>query len=322
MNDLTGYDKSRLHKHTWLPSSVVNKNTRNPNSMDTKTFNLLVENIVEKGITEPIEVREVGEEEGIMQYRIISGHHRFDACKHLKWDTVPCVINKDPEMDDEKETFQLVRMNAISGNLDPEKFVDLYNKALESHEPYELQSLFGFSDEREFKKLLKQTEEGLPDELKDSFKEGSKEIKTMEELAHLLQELFANYGDTLQYGYMMFDYGGKYSIWVRMFEKDLAVFKKIAGICIGKDKAIDDVLRVMFKELVDKPEKLEELISRTPDRDPNQRNHLELKQPGMTANLEDVIKKETEVSEGLDSVEDWSDVDLGSADSNWGDIDE
>ena len=270
-----GYDKAKLHEHVWLPVKVIRKNKSNPNKMDEKTFDLLVENIMEKGVTEAIEVRQVGD-----TYRIISGHHRFDACKKLGWDTVPCVVNNDPDMDDDAELFQLMRMNAIHGQVDPEKFVGMYEQALKKHDAAELQHLFGYADDKEFQKVLKKTEDNLPENMKAGFKQSKKEIKTMDDLAKVLQDLFNKQGDTLPYGYMVFDYEGKHSVWFRMKKGDLKTFNQFAGLCVGKGKAVDDVLRVLFAELADNASMLSYVFKLTPDKDPDAPNHLDIRRPG------------------------------------------
>ena len=282
IEDLSGLEKTKLHEHVWLPLESILKNKDNPNEMSQKAFSLLVENIMSKGVTEPIEVREVESESETPLYRIISGHHRYDACSYLKWTTVPCVINRDPELDDDKEMFQMVKMNAIHGEVNPDKFVKLYEKALVNHSPGDLQALFGYSDEKEFEKLLKETEKNLPEELKDAFKEAAKEVKTMDDLAELLQRLFSDFGDTLSYGYMLFDYGGKYSVWIRMLEGDLSTFKKFAGVCVGRNKAIDDVVRNLFKYVMINDALMTLLLDNTKDRDMSQPNHLELKKAGFS----------------------------------------
>ena len=89
-------------------------NEMNPNKMKKREFDLLVDNIEKTGLTDPILVRPI--EDG--KYRIVGGHHRFDAAKYLGFDNVPCTIITDPSFDDDAEKFQLVRMNAIRGKVD------------------------------------------------------------------------------------------------------------------------------------------------------------------------------------------------------------
>ena len=70
-----------------------------------------------------------------------------------------------------------------------------------------MQDAFGFAEEAEFKRLIAQTAKMLPDkELQEKFKEAAQEIKTVDGLSKLLNEMFTKYGDTLPHGYMIFDY--------------------------------------------------------------------------------------------------------------------
>ena len=104
-----------------LPISLLDKNEHNPNTMSSRQFNLLVDNIARMGITDPILVRKVGD-----RYRIVGGHHRVEAAEMLGYTQVPCTVITDPNFDADQESFQLMRHNMIKGKLDPAKFVKLY----------------------------------------------------------------------------------------------------------------------------------------------------------------------------------------------------
>ena len=131
-------------------------------------------------------------------FRIVGGHHRYDAAAYIGFDEVPVTVIMDPEFDDEQERFQLVRMNAIRGKLDPQAFFALYSKLSDKYSDAIMQDAFGFAEEAEFKRLIAQTAKMLPDkELQEKFKEAAQEIKTVDGLSKLLNEMFTKYGDTL-----------------------------------------------------------------------------------------------------------------------------
>ena len=222
-----------------LPVSVLVKNEMNANKMGKREFDLLCDNLEKTGLTDPILVRPL--ENGA--YRIVGGHHRFDAATYLGFDEVPCTIIMDPNFDEDQEKFQLVRMNAIRGKLDPQAFFNLYQTLAEEYSDEILQDAFGFAEEAEFKRLIAQTAKTLPDkQMQDKFKEAAKEIKTVDGLAKLLNQMFTTYGDTLPYGYMVFDYGGQRSMWLRIEGKTMKALDVIANICVDRRRTIDDVV--------------------------------------------------------------------------------
>jgi hypothetical protein len=267
---LTGLDKTKLHERKWLPVEQIIKNADNPNKMNNREFDLLVDNIQSKGATEDIEVRQIADD----MYRIIGGHHRFEACKYLGWAEVPCLINRDPEMDDEKEKFQMVRMNMIHGKLDPDKFLKMYEEMSGKYSDDLLKDMFGFADDKEFQKLIKETGDALPKELQAAFKEASKEIKTIEDLAKVLNELLDSYGDTLEYGYMIFDFNGKQNVWLRMKQNDFKNFQAWADLCKAENRAMDDVVMHMMKMMQEDKELFVKLIAQTPVVDKTAVNHM------------------------------------------------
>lgn len=54
--------------------------------MTTREFDLLVDNMQRTGLTDAILVRPQGDG----TYRIVGGHHRFDAAQFLGRNEVPC----------------------------------------------------------------------------------------------------------------------------------------------------------------------------------------------------------------------------------------
>jgi hypothetical protein len=246
-----------------LPLSALVKNEDNPNKMSAREFDLLIDNLEKTGLTDPILVRPV--EDG--KYRIVGGHHRFDGAAYLGFETVPCTVITDPEFDEEQEKFQLVRMNAIRGRLDPQAFFSLYSKLSDQYSDEILQDAFGFAEEAEFKRLIEQTAKALPDpHLQKKFKDAAKEIKTIDGLSKLLNEMFTKYGDTLPFGYMCFDHGGQRSMWLRIEGKTMNALDLIGTMCIDKGRTVDDLVGGLM-QLIAKgefSEALDKLVAKTP----------------------------------------------------------
>lgn len=230
-----------------LPIDVLLPNEENPNKMSARQFDLLVDNIERTGITDPILVRPVAGD----KYRVVGGHHRLEAASYLDFEKVPCTIITDPDFDEEAEQFQMVRMNVIHGAMDPQKFMNLYNKVSAKYEQDVLQEMFGFADEALFKSLIKETKDSLPKDMQKEFDEATKEVKTIEELAGVLNHMLANFGDTLEYGYMIVDFGGKESVWLRMHKKDRVNFDKLASNCKSAGVTVDDLFRHMMLAAAD-----------------------------------------------------------------------
>jgi len=217
-------------------------NPWNPQEMDDDTFNALAESIEDAGMIDPIQV--VTQEGG--KYRIIGGEHRWKACSVLGYETIPAVILKEGEFDEDRQKFLTVRMNILSGKMNPSKFYDMYSGLSDKYTEETMQMMFGFAKEEEFKKLIDQTIKSLPDEMQEKVKEAKKEIRTIDDLTNLLNNLFTEYGDSLPSNVMAFSYGGKEVMWI-LAEKELwNTVKKIKRDAIlgGKDMA-EEVLKTL-----------------------------------------------------------------------------
>lgn len=258
----TAIDKTQKLERTDLAIDLLQVNAKNPNKMNDREFDLLVDNMQEVGITDPLIVRPLGDG----KYRIVGGHHRFKAAKYLGFDTVPCTVIKDPDFDEERETFQLIRHNAIHGQIDPAQFIQLYYEYADKYSDEVIQDSFGFADEKEFKKLINEAAKTLPQEMQGKFKEAAKELKTIDDLAKLLNTMFTKYGDTLPYGYMVIDYGGKQSLWVQISQKTYKALNIIGQTCIDNDVTLDDVIGGVVQRIAkgDLSELVEEIISTSP----------------------------------------------------------
>lgn len=280
-------DKTRNLLRLDLPVGLLEKNEDNPNKMSPREFDLLVDNIDKTGITDAVLVRPLnfalahdlastikGDklvkafEEKNVKFRIVGGHHRFDAAVYLGFETVPCTVIMDPEFDEEQEKFQLVRMNVIRGKLDPQAFFNLYNKLSSQYTEEILQDAFGFADEAEFQRLINQTAKALPDpKLQKKFKEAAQEIKTIDGISKLLNEMFTKYGDTVPYGYMVVDYGGQRSIWFRVEKKTMDALDIVGEMCIENRRTMDDIIGGVVQLIAkgDLKDTVDQLIAKTPE---------------------------------------------------------
>lgn len=263
-------DKNQYLERKSLPVDVLMASEKNPNKMSPREFDLLVDNMQKVGFVDPVFCRPNPDAPGM--YKIIGGHHRWEAAKYLGLKEVPCTITTDPNFDEEMEDFQLVRMNVIKGNIAPSAFVDLYQKYEKKYGQEALQDLFGFAEKAEFQKMLRSLQKELPQELKAKFAKSVKEIKTIDGLAKLLNRLFTDHGSTLPYGYMVFDFGGKDSIWVRMSPKMKSTFQAVADRCTAENKCVDSVLGSFVQSIAQDEQKLAALIAAAPAPAPDDPN--------------------------------------------------
>jgi ParB/RepB/Spo0J family partition protein len=201
-------------KIDYLPIDTLKANSHNPNTQKDITFNKLVENIEEIGFVEPVMVRPLDNGD----YEIVSGHHRVEAAKIIGYEELPCIVQND--FDEDQAKFQLVRMNVLRGELDPQRFTDLFNEMAEKYGEELTKDMMAMVDQKAFEKLYIDVRSELPKDLQKKLDETKKEIKDVDGLSRILNQMFSSYGDTLDYNFMVFSYGNKQHYWIQM-DKDM-----------------------------------------------------------------------------------------------------
>ncbi len=225
-------------------------NTWNPNVMDDATFNRLAAEIEEVGFIDPIQVVPI--ENG--KYMIIGGEHRWRVAKVLGIKEIPCVVLTDTKFQSQElQKFITVRLNILHGKLDPEKFVNLYKEMAEKYGDEELRNLMAFTDESAWNKLVKGVRDalvdsGLSQELIEKFDETSKEIKTIDNLSMILNQLFLQYGEDLKYNFMVFVYGRKEHLYISCTSDVYNMVSAILDKVRAEQVDINDVFRILFRE--------------------------------------------------------------------------
>lgn len=235
---MSSIEKTGKLQRVDLPIDQLVANDFNPNQMDDATFNILSDNVERTGITDAILVRKLADE----QYRIVGGHHRWEVAKLHGFATVPCTVIDDPEFDDDAEKFQVVRMNVIHGSMSPQKFIKLYESLSEKYTDEVAAEMFGFVEEETFKKLKNQMKAALPKEMQKDFDKAAKEIKTIDGLTKLLNDMINTHGDTLPCGFMVVDFGGKESLWLRMEPKTRKAFEVLGKRLVTEQRSADAII--------------------------------------------------------------------------------
>lgn len=225
-----------------LPLDKIVLNEWNPNVQKDSVFNALVENIKEIGMVEPLMVMPPDADGN---YKLVSGEHRFEACKILGMDTIDAYVMDD--FDEDMAKFQLVRMNVLKGSLDPVKFTKLFDDMADKYGKELTKQMMALVDEKAFDNLYVNVRKELPKELQDKLGEAKGEMKSVDDLSRILNEMFSTYGDTLKNNFMVFQYGGKTHLWVMMDDK---LKKKMIDEVVEEIKAGNYDINQYFSKLI------------------------------------------------------------------------
>jgi len=238
-----------------LPIEKCVPNEWNPNEMDEETLNKLSDNIDEVGFIDPIQVVRIDRGDGAEVYQILGGEHRWQACKYSGKTHIPAIVlTSDIWKDEDLKKFVTVRLNALRGEINTEKFVKLWTDLARRYEAKEMQNLLAFTDNSAYKSLTKGLVQDivsmdLPASVKDQFKKKIKEEKlTVGGISKLLNELFSKYGSTVPNRYLFFDYGNKEHLWVpvddRLWKHLTMLMNAVSEENVSATEVFKDMLRL------------------------------------------------------------------------------
>lgn len=222
----------------------------NPNEMDEATFNRLAAELDNIGLIDPVIV--VPLEDG--RFRIIGGHQRVAAAKALGWEEITAVVLTDERFKDE-DLLKLicVRLNVLKGKINPEKFINLYNEMAEKYGEEALQQLFAVMDEEEWGRLthsIKKTlqKAGIPADLVNKLDE-VRELKTVDDLSLVLNEIFTKYGYQLQSDFLVFNYpkSSKKILYIEADKDVFSFFESNCQKCVEMGISVNDFLKELIK---------------------------------------------------------------------------
>ena len=191
-------DVECLHPNEW-----------NPNYQTDDTFNQLVEEIKEDGFEQPLNVVPADEIDGIPQYTIIGGEHRWKAARVLGLNQVPCYVH--PDWDEAAQKLKTVRRNLMTGQLDDVKFTAMVKDLEERFEisAEDLPKLLGFDDEREYAKHFVEEKETADRSFIDALlHEAKKESHAVDAVVDVVSNIFAEAGETIDQDFLHFAYRG------------------------------------------------------------------------------------------------------------------
>jgi len=211
----------------------------NPNEQAPEVFNELVKNIKEVGFLEPILVAPRKDKEG--HYWSISGSHRLKAARVIGLATAPCIV--ETGLDEDMQKFQNMRFNVIKGKLDPIKFTKMFLGLANKYGEEATKAMMAFVDKAAFEQAFMSAKAALPAEMQKALNDAKGEIKTIDALAAVLNEMFAKYGDTVSKGYMVFSFGGQSHLWIIMDDQTKKLVDTMKKTALETGKNINDVFR-------------------------------------------------------------------------------
>lgn len=234
--------KAKDGKFVMLDESLLDIVDWNPNRMSPDKFNALVDTIQSGGFLEPVVVAPAGD-----RFTVVGGAHRLQAMRTLGRNDIPC-ISKD--MTEDQIKFQNMRLNVIKGDIDPEKFTKMYEELQSKFPDQDVAREMGIVSKAELDKLIRHYDESLPDELKEAFEKSKSKIRTVDDLVMVLNDLFTKQGDQLEvYGFMILDFEGKRSVWIRMQKPDYDQLKKLTARCYEYSVSMDSIMRAVVAQV-------------------------------------------------------------------------
>jgi ParB/RepB/Spo0J family partition protein len=143
---------------------------RNPNKLDDTSFQKLRDGIKRDGFLQPVLLRQLGKD----SYELVDGHHRAQAARDLKLESVPAVVVDASEADAARLA---VALNKLRGELDPTIVADVFADLIDSGVDAALLEATGYSH-NEVAALLASANEELDGEIEREIIRGdAKEIE-------------------------------------------------------------------------------------------------------------------------------------------------
>jgi hypothetical protein len=226
-------------------------NDWNYNEMSDETQALLEDNVNRVGFVDPLLVVPMPCEDGGDQYyEIIDGEHRYEMCRMLGLETVPCMV-VDPEVFDEKtRMLQTARQNHIKGSPNEHRMKKYIKTMIEKHQIPEGQLHFemGFANINEFEALVGEYREALPKDpkVRKEFDRRAKDAKTVEELQAIVESLYNKYGSTAPANFMIIDCGRKRHLWITCPPSALSLLVEKFSECMEEGYTASSLLIEML----------------------------------------------------------------------------
>lgn len=246
---------SNLHEVITVPIDSCVPNTWNPQEEDLATFNELVEQIKQHGFLEPLQVAITSQPGEEQTYQIIGGEHRWKAGKLAGLTEILVVVLP---WDEDMQKVQTVKLNMIRGKLDPIKFAALFNDLEKRYGRSAVIKMMGMTNkEKAVEALLNRVKKNMPKKMRDELTKRAEKIRNVEDLATVVQSLYAQHGTTLENSYMFFVLGGRTHAMIRMESESMRSlergFRDIASRGVIVDDLMERALGIALQEVSQMP---------------------------------------------------------------------
>jgi hypothetical protein len=241
-----------------VPVDLIEPDPDNPNFMDDEAFNQLVKEMEENGCIVPIQLAPYPGK----KFRLVGGEHRWRGAKVLGWETIPANIIMDL-VDDDLRSFLVVRLNVLSGKIDPEKFARLYTEKAKRYGHDQLKVLFGYTDTGAWNKLTSGMVKaiassdvggrGRASSIAKELEKRTKGVKTADGLARVVSDLMQNHGVDRN-SVAIFSHGGQKLFHIAMSKRLAGSFEELMRISEGQGRPAVDVLADAIEEYLKRGE--------------------------------------------------------------------
>lgn len=203
----------------------------NPNEMTKEEFALLKESIAKVGFIDPPTVARVKKADGDFYYEIVGGHNRVAAACELGLPSIPVdILQGDDWQEEDARKLQAVRFNVLHGNMNPEKMMRLYNEMAKKYGKKATRML-GYANDDGIKKMIKEVSGGIRDSLGPEaaadFESRARKSKTSGDIGKIVSQIMSEHGETVDYNFVIFSWGGKDHVYVAMCERLMVAMKLI-----------------------------------------------------------------------------------------------
>jgi hypothetical protein len=145
------------------------------------------------------------------------------------------------------QKFQSVRLNVIHGKLDAERFLRLHEEMVKKY-GQDAVNMFMITDEKVLKGMIKDIKAGLPPEMAKKVDEAKKEIRSVDDIGSVLNEIFSKYGSTLERGFLVFSFGNKEHHYVEMDKQLLKRVKYLEELAIAREEPLSAIFNRVMSE--------------------------------------------------------------------------
>ena len=243
----TERESSIVVKDIHVDSLVPNE--RNTNEMATAMFNRLVQEIKEVGFLSPLNVVPIADS----KYFILGGEHRWKAAREAGMTYVPCCIHADERWKDMDEVdLETFKLNAISGEVNGEKFCKLYQRMCEKIGAERARDALAVTDGGKWKQLTKGIkialkEQGATQDVLDEVEEASEKAKDPNDLHKKIDRILKKHMQGSSRA-MIFQNALREHVLIQASTEVYDAIKKIVEVASNNQKDVNEMLAPVIIE--------------------------------------------------------------------------